>query len=943
MADRMLSDPKSNDAGPQPQAKENRATEAIKLAWTFGVNTGIVGGIHALDEKTIFYTSAHTGVIYDHVAGTQQSMLGHCNQITAVTTSHNKRFLVTADRGYDPLLIVWDTSAEKELDGVAPIEALPIRTIFDPHGGSGVVAVAFTRDSRYLVSLGADTPQTIAVWDWSTEEDEPIASAVVEGELQTSLMINPADPYEMLTTSSKAINFYTWSEDGKIGQYVPSLNPKDFKHIPTSYTHSTFLPTTPHNTIGQALTATADGDIVVWTDRSLFNLSETLEKGRKAGVKVMKLHTGGINMLTVIGDKYLVTGGEDGFVRVYDLQFRLIVWFERLRSGPIASISTTLTRPLEFPTTIDGSGNVTTTASVIGSDIDPTDLPDLLISTRHSRILKLAKPGVGAVGAAGNPNISTLMEGAFGEMQALIVHPSKPQFTIGGDTAIGFTNGTVRIVDPSTLLDFPQRSPASHRAGLPGYAVAKSAILRIVFDPRGRWMAVTDALSGVGVFEHNGKEWGFVGRSRAHYLEIVGLLFVPPPPEQTVSRLISVSADRHMVEYDLAGSSITTGIAVHSKMRIEQTNRPESATLHPSPPLRGPHDAPQYYLLTSTSGSKFRLYNAETGMCRRTVVAPAYGGTIRHLEFIPVSDSAPDAPRFLAYATASRVVGLIALPLDGNPHAGMGMYAHPSDIAALRATPDGKMLLTLGRTDGVVNLWNIDTNYVTPPPIKPPRKAISPWLDLLHTGANREAREAFVREMEDYFYYAQLRSQGEETTSSRQITQTVSLEQVPLIMQAMGYYPSQAETDDMLNEVRYAGWFEGADAELRSEVGFEELVRLYVNHRPLQDYTQNEIFAALGNARRMEPGVAGAMAAGETTGDGDDVGREGLVALLQQYGETLSAADFDEAMQSLLLNDPEYRGIFPDRFTKSEFVESVLGMVAEKPLASSSMLVSGAL
>lgn len=36
---------------------------------------------------------------------------------------------------------------------------------------------------------------------------------------------------------------------------------------------------------------------------------------------------------------YIVTGGEDGFVRFFDFQMRIVAWFEDLDSGPITSIS----------------------------------------------------------------------------------------------------------------------------------------------------------------------------------------------------------------------------------------------------------------------------------------------------------------------------------------------------------------------------------------------------------------------------------------------------------------------------------------------------------------------------------------------------------------------------------------------------------------------------
>lgn len=90
------------------------------------------------------------------------------------------------------MLIVWDTDVnagdeeleenlaekEKENNTTAPV---PIKTIFDLHGGSGVVAAEFTCDSRFLVTLGNDTPQTLAIWDWTKEKDEPIRTHAIEG------------------------------------------------------------------------------------------------------------------------------------------------------------------------------------------------------------------------------------------------------------------------------------------------------------------------------------------------------------------------------------------------------------------------------------------------------------------------------------------------------------------------------------------------------------------------------------------------------------------------------------------------------------------------------------------------------------------------------------------------------------------------------------------
>jgi hypothetical protein len=57
---------------------------------------------------------------------------------------------------------------------------MPIKTIFDIHHNSGAIAMDISPDSKYLVTLGADSPQNLCVWDWSSEENEPMISCSFE-------------------------------------------------------------------------------------------------------------------------------------------------------------------------------------------------------------------------------------------------------------------------------------------------------------------------------------------------------------------------------------------------------------------------------------------------------------------------------------------------------------------------------------------------------------------------------------------------------------------------------------------------------------------------------------------------------------------------------------------------------------------------------------------
>lgn len=64
--------------------------------------------------------------------------------------------------------------------------------------------------------------------------------------------------------------------------------------------------------------------------------------------------------------------------------------------------------------------------------------------------------------------------------------------------------------------------------------------------------------------------------------------------------------------------------------------------------------------------------------------------------------------KYLAYATKEKVVGIIKLPLDGNPNNTMGLIAHPKEVTSISSVVDGKLLFTSGAVDLCVNMWEVD-------------------------------------------------------------------------------------------------------------------------------------------------------------------------------------------------------------------------------------------
>ena len=53
------------------------------------------------------------------------------------------------------------------------------------------------------------------------------------------------------------------------------------------------------------------------------------------------------------------------------------------------------------------------------------------------------------------------------------------------------------------------------------------------------------------------------------------------------------------------------------------------------------------------------------------------------------------------------MIGLLKLPLDGNPNRAIGLIAHPGEISDIAIPFTGEIVLTAGGADGIVSLWQI--------------------------------------------------------------------------------------------------------------------------------------------------------------------------------------------------------------------------------------------
>jgi len=331
-------------------------------------------------------------------------------------------------------------------------------------------------------------------------------------------------------------------------------------------------------------------------------------------------------------------------------------------------------------------------------------------------------------------------------------------------------------------------------------------------------------------------EWNFIGRYQAHWKKIIKILFIPSTP----IRLLSLGQDRRIVEYDLENSSFNDGIQIKVKKQLEQTSTPSALCLNNT---RNEYNNNEDFFITANEDYKLKLFNANTFLCRKTVMSPNYGSPINKMCILPIQNT---HNKYLVYSTKNSIIGILKLPLSGNPYDNLGVMAHSGEIVGLCCSKDGHYVFSSDSYDTSINMWSVNIEVLEA------QNAIGgkgnePFINLL----DPKGRDSEIyKEMEDYFYYAQLRTQGEDCIRNRIIEKKIGISEVAYVLQAIGYYPSEQDIEDIKNEIKYSKVLETGD--YIEYIEFEDLIRIYLNHRPAVDLTKEQIEKALTCTKQFE-------------------------------------------------------------------------------------------
>ncbi|EAW98298.1 WD repeat domain 66, isoform CRA_a [Homo sapiens] len=852
----------------------------LTMTWSFGWNSSLpVYYIREERQRVLLYVCAHTAIIYNVFRNNQYHLQGHANIISCLCVSEDRRWIATADKGPDCLVIIWDS-----------FTGIPVHTIFDScPEGNGIMAMAMTHDAKYLATISDAEVQKVCIWKWTLAVETPACTLELPTEygVQNYVTFNPTNNKELVSNSKTRAIYYAWYEErDTLAHSAPLLTEKTFNKLVGKFSQSIF-----HLNLTQILSATMEGKLVVWDiHRPPSSASTFLGFPYIKPCKLVHLQKEGITVLTTI-DSYIVTGDIKGNIKFYDHTLSIVNWYSHLKLGAIRTLSfskTPATPPTEksnYPPDCTLKGDLfvlrnfiigTSDAAVYHLTTDGTKLEKLFVEPKDAICAISCHPYqpliaigsiCGMIKVWNYENKQYLFSRVFEKglgVQSLTYNPE------GALLGAGFTEGTVYILDAMSLEN---ESPEP-------FKYSRTSVTHISFSHDSQYMATADRSFTVAVYMlvvRNGQRvWEYLARLRSHRKSIRSLLF-GVYLDSNEPRLLSLGTDRLLIEYDLL-RSYKDHLEVLDIHHTDQGCYPTCMVWYP--PLTR-----ELFLLICNSGYKVKLFNATTKMCRKTLLGPAYGSPIEQTQVLPVRSMAELQKRYLVFINRDKV-GLQILPVDGNPHKTSAIVCHPNGVAGMAVSYDGCYAFTAGGHDRSVVQWKI-TLSVLEAAVSLGGEDLTPFYGLLSGG--REGK--FYRELEDYFYYSQLRSQGIDTMETRKVSEHICLSELPFVMRAIGFYPSEEKIDDIFNEIKFGEYVD--TGKLIDKINLPDFLKVYLNHKPPFGNTMSGIHKSF-------------EVLGYTNSKGKKaIRREDFLRLLVTKGEHMTEEEMLDCFASLFGLNPE--------------------------------------
>uniref|UniRef100_A0A8C7YJ93 EMAP like 5 n=1 Tax=Oryzias sinensis TaxID=183150 RepID=A0A8C7YJ93_9TELE len=293
----------------------------LRLEWVYGYRGHQCrNNLYYTAAKEIVYFVAGVGVVYNTREHKQKFYLGHNDDIISLALHPERVLVATGQVGKEPYICVWDSYT---------VQTVSILKDVHTHG---IACLAFDLEGQCLVSVGLDSKNTICVWDW--RKGKVLAVAPGHTDRIFDISWDLYQPSKLVSCGVKHIKF--WSLCGN------ALTPKRGVFGKTGDLQTILCLACAKDEI--TYSGALNGDIYVWKG---INLLRTIQGAHGSGIFSMNACEEGF-----------ATGGRDGCVRLWDLNFKPITPFLIMQGhceGELWALAVHPTKPLAMTGSDDRS------------------------------------------------------------------------------------------------------------------------------------------------------------------------------------------------------------------------------------------------------------------------------------------------------------------------------------------------------------------------------------------------------------------------------------------------------------------------------------------------------------------------------------------------------------------------------------------------------------
>lgn len=365
--------------------------------------------------------------------------------------------------------------------------------------------------------------------------------------------------------------------------------------------------------------------------------------------------------------------------------------------------------------------------------------------------------------------------------------------------------------------------------------------------------------------------WEFVGKYRIAQEGPVRLAVQGPPEGEESNepaRIFTAGPDGRVSEFEVNRTRPREGVRLVGSTKLQLAGRASALCMAPRG-LTKCQSSSGPALVHADDLLKIHIVDPDGKRKTATIAGPSYAADGIHqfapFASLPLGDQA--SRPYLAFALPRRIVGLLGSPVEVRPDPSVGVLAHPGIISGLAVSGKKDCLVTSSAEDSIVHVWRIDFeafegaldrqhgslgsrpavegsssgDAAGPGPKSGPLTApaaVGPWIRALEGGEGGEVHQL----LKDYFYYALIAEQGEDSDRPRAVSQPLPVRRLPDLLRSLGCLLDEAQVRELLIDFRERQTSRGLDPTCLT---LEELAEFYTCYRPMRAVDEKDVHRAL--------------------------------------------------------------------------------------------------